>query len=93
MKSVRVQVVLDEQERAAFRRQARAAGKSLSAWLRNAGHEQLRANETRARFGNPGALQDFFRRCDKLVGAGQEPDWADHARVIDRSRRQGLPDT
>ena len=92
MKSVRVQVVLDDKERAAFRRQARLAGKSLSAWLREAGHEQLRAGAARRRFESPEALRDFFRRCDEAAGAGQEPDWAEHARVIGDSRRQGLPD-
>jgi hypothetical protein len=35
--AVRIQVVVDEREREAFRAQARAEGRSLSGWLREEG--------------------------------------------------------
>lgn len=39
----RVQVILDDDERAAFARRAAAEGLSLSAWLHDAGRQRLRA--------------------------------------------------
>lgn len=89
--TVRVQVILDERERAAFRRQARRDGQSLSAWLREAGYERLRAREQAPKFGDRQSLAEFFARCDHHAGEGTEPDWAEHRRVIEQSRREGLP--
>lgn len=89
--AVRVQVLLDERERAEFRRQARLEGQSLSAWLRDAGRARLRERERLPKFSDSDALGAFFERCDAHAGSGAEPDWAEHRRVIDASRGEGLP--
>jgi capsular polysaccharide biosynthesis protein len=90
--AVRVQVILDESERAEFRRQARREGQSLSAWLRQAGQERLRARERAPKFTDRNSLAEFFERCDRHAGAGPEPDWVEHRRVIEQSRLEGLPE-
>ncbi|GAB4116138.1 MAG: hypothetical protein Tsb0027_07290 [Wenzhouxiangellaceae bacterium] len=91
--TVRVQVILNERERAKFRHQARQEGQSLSAWLRDAGRERLRASEQAPKFFDRKSLVEFFARCDHHAGTGREPDWAEHRQVIEHSRRQGLPET
>jgi len=91
--TIRVQVVLGEHERAAFRRQARLEGLSLSAWLREAGRERLREQERMPQFVDRESLAAFFERCDRHAGEGREPDWAEHRRVIEASRSDGLPQT
>lgn len=91
--AIRVQVVLDERERAAFRRQARLEGLSLSAWLREAGRERLSEQERMPRFADRESLTAFFERCDRHAGEGKEPDWAEHRQVIEASRGEGLPPT
>ncbi|MDT8449071.1 MAG: hypothetical protein RQ847_02755 [Wenzhouxiangellaceae bacterium] len=88
-----MQVVLDERERAAFRRQARLEGQSLSAWLREAGRARMRDREHEPKFADRESLAEFFARCDEKTGPGVEPDWTEHRRVIESSRRQGLPET
>ncbi|PKL96414.1 MAG: antitoxin [Gammaproteobacteria bacterium HGW-Gammaproteobacteria-8] len=90
--TVRVQVILDESERAEFRRQARQEGQSLSAWLREAGRERIRTREQAPKFTDRQSLAEFFDCCDRHAGEGREPDWAEHRRVIDHSRRAGLPE-
>ena len=90
--AVRVQVILDERERAEFRRQARLDGQSLSAWLREAGRARMREQEHKPKFADLESLAAFFERCDKNVGSGTEPDWAEHKNVIESSRQQGLPE-
>lgn len=93
MGSVRIQVVLDERERAAFRSQAKAAGMSSSAWLREAGRERLRDSAAKSRFSSRNELADFSRACDERAGKDREPDWTEHRKAIDQSRRHGLPET
>jgi len=87
--SVRVQVLLDAREREEFRARARAEGRSLSQWLRDAGRDRLRA-ATEASLGRPEDLEAFFADCDTREVA-PEPSWDEHAAVIAASRRQGLP--
>jgi hypothetical protein len=90
MSAKRIQVVVDERERAAFRRQARVEGRSLSAWLREAGRDRLRESQRRTCFDDRASLDAFFDRCDQLEGPSREPDWSEHLQVIEESRRQGL---
>ena len=90
MTAKRIQVVVDERERAAFRRQAQTEGRSLSAWLREAGRERLRESQRRTRFQDRESLDAFFERCDQLDGPAVEPEWSEHLQVIEESRRQGL---
>lgn len=90
--ATRVQVVLDEEERERFRRQAAREGMSLSAWLRRAGRERL--EEQRAADA-PRTLEDlraFFTECDRRE-QGTEPDWHEHRMVIERSIKDGASET
>ncbi|GMR24438.1 MAG: antitoxin VapB23 [Acidobacteriota bacterium] len=83
----RVQVLLDEEEREAFRKSAEQQGLSLSAWLREAGRARLAA----ARCGGIRSVEElrlFFFEIDKQEH-GTEPDWEQHRDVIQRSRSSG----
>ena len=85
---VRIQVLLPEEEREAFRRVAGEEGRSLSAWLREAGRERLKAGR-RTRWIRTGEdLREFFRVCDRSE-TGREPDWNEHLDIIRRSRSSG----
>jgi len=90
--AVRVQVILDEQERERFRRQALDEGKSLSAWLREAGRERMAARHAEERLQTKAALQRFFRACDERE-PGKEPDWEQHLAVMGQSRGSGASAT
>jgi hypothetical protein len=84
----RIQVLLGEQEREEFRRLAKRHGMSLSAWLREAGREKAAAVDSEERIDSKQALRDFFSKCDQRE-RGREPEWEEHRRVIDRSKRSG----
>jgi hypothetical protein len=89
--STRVQVVMDEMEREAFRRAAAREGLSLSDWLRRAARDRLSSAEP------PGIesveqLRAFFDACDQREQA-DEPEWQEHRAVIEESRAQGRPAT
>ncbi|MEX0879705.1 MAG: antitoxin [Thermoanaerobaculia bacterium] len=85
--ATRVQVVLGQEERERFRRQAEIEGKSLSCWLREAGRERLDTRRVR-RIASVADLDAFFGKCDGRE-RGREPDWEEHRTVIERSRRSG----
>ncbi len=85
----RVQFTIRDEERDRFVRQARLEGLTLSAWLRAAARARLELREGAARFESPEELAAFFRECDALPGPDREPDWEDHLRVIEESRRRG----
>jgi hypothetical protein len=88
--SSRVQVILSEAEREAFRTQAAAEGKSLSSWLRDAGRTRLADLERRPLR----TVDDLRRFFDALRDQdGVEPDWDAHLQVIDDSRRRGASST
>jgi hypothetical protein len=86
----RIQVVVEEEERESFRRQAHAEGLSLSAWLRRAGRERLSARGPAS--AAAGALRKLFARCDARE-KGREPDRREHLQVIEASRRRGASGT
>ena len=86
--SKRVQVILDDEEREAFRQLATREGLSLSAWLRKAGQDRLTATSGRDRMETLEELQLFFQSCD-ADGTGSEPDWEQHKTVIEASRASG----
>lgn len=88
----RIHLVLDEAEKERFRRQAAREGKSLSAWIRDAALERLAAAERRTSIGTVDKLDAFFAACDARE-QGREPDWEEQLRVIDESRRSGLPES
>ncbi len=84
----RIQVPIDESERERFRQQAEREGKSLAAWLRQAGREKLVAAERARPLDTLEELQAFFAECDGRE-SGSEPDWEEHRRVIETSIRSG----
>ena len=86
--SVRVQVILDEEEATRFKSQAMKESKSLSAWLRDAGKKMIEINRQRQRLTDPDPLKKFFRKCDEIEN-GIEPDWEDHKRLILDSYQSG----
>ena len=85
----RVQLIIPDEERDRFVRQARREGMTLGAWLRAAACARL--EEKKPRFSSEEDLWRFFRRCDARRGIGTEPDWEEHKRNIEASRLQGLP--
>lgn len=88
MKMSRIHVLLDEEQKARYRRQAEREGKSLGAWLRDAAEQKLAAAAKTGRIETLEELRAFFQSCDARE-EGPEPDWKDHLRVMDRSRGRG----
>ena len=86
--SVRVQVILDEAEATRFKSQAMKESKSLSAWLRDAGHKMIEMNKQQQPLTDPDSLKRFFDKCDERE-KGVEPDWEDHKRLILDSYQAG----
>ena len=89
--ALRVQVLLDAEDRARFHRQAKRDGLSLSAWFREAALERLARQEESITLRTSDALDAFFTACDQRE-AGREPDWPEHLAVISRSRVSSDPD-
>ncbi len=90
--AVKVQVILDERERDLFQRQAALDGMSLSGWLREAGRDRLERGREGGRLRSAEDLDAFFRECDARE-TGEEPDWEEQRRVIERSRAGGQAPT
>lgn len=88
--SSRIQVILSEAEREAFRQQAAAQQMSLSNWLRQAGLKQLEDQQRRP-IRTAEDLRALFASLPEE--AGPEPDWEAHLQVIEESRRRGLAAT
>lgn len=90
--SIRVQVILEESEQEAIRREARRQGVSLSAWMRRAAQERLQRQAEAQDLATEQDLQAFFAACDERE-TGVEPDWDEHRSVIDSSRGSGTSGT
>ena len=88
----RVQLIIPDEDKARFVRQARREGLTFSAWLRAAARERLEARQRAERFQSPEDLQRFFEECDARRGAGVEPDWDEHLQTLHESKTSGLPD-
>jgi hypothetical protein len=86
----RVQVILSDEEREAFRRQATAEHMSLSNWLRQAGLTRLEAQQQRP-IRTTAELREFFTSLPEQ--GGPEPDWDRHLQVIQESRGSGASTT
>jgi hypothetical protein len=81
--SVRIQVILGEEEAVRFRSQAKKETKSLSAWLRDAGKKVLEDNRQQDTLKDIASLETFFREC-KDREKGSEPDWETHkSRILE----------
>jgi hypothetical protein len=89
--AVRVQVILDEEEKERFQREARREGLSLSAWLRRAGEERLQGKPASSRMDTVEDLRAFFSACDRTE-EGREPDWHEHLAVLEASKQSGAAD-
>jgi len=89
---VRVQVLIEEKEREAFRQAAEQEGKSLSGWMRESALDRLEATRADSKITSSADLRRFFKACD-LREQGREPDWEDHLRVMEESRKKGRPVT
>ena len=70
---------------------ARAQGKNLSVWLREAAQEKMDASAPPALVTGE-ELRGFFSCCDQRE-TGREPDWEAHRRVIEASKTTGAPDS
>ena len=84
----RVQLVIPDEDRDRFVRQARSEGMTLIEWLRAAAHQKLEEQQLSDPFESPADLEEFFRACDALEGPEREPDWQEHLAVIDESRKR-----
>ncbi|MCY3875569.1 MAG: hypothetical protein OXF88_14920 [Rhodobacteraceae bacterium] len=89
----RIQLLVRDEDRDRFVHQARAEGITLSAWLRAAAHQRLGDKQQAHPFRSAAEMRDFFRECDELEGPRTEPDWEQHLRVIEQSRRRGAAET
>ena len=87
----RVQLIIPDLDRYKYVRQAKREGMTLSAWLRAAAQEKLKAEEESDRITTVEELNRFFGECDARQGLGVEPDWEEHKRTILESRLRGLP--
>ena len=83
----RVQLVIPDEDRDRFVRQAQSEGMTLSEWLRAAARQRLEEQQRSHPFESPADLKEFFRACDALEGPEREPDWQEHLAVIDESRK------
>jgi len=90
--SLRLQVTLDASEQESVRREAERLGMSVSARMREAAGERLRARAETAGIETTEPLESFFAACDERE-EGVEPDWEEQLTVIDSSRRSGSTET
>ncbi|HSE40633.1 MAG TPA: hypothetical protein VLH08_07675 [Acidobacteriota bacterium] len=87
--SVRIQVIVEENEALEFKTQARKEGKSTSAWLRDAGKKEIESKRPQKSLKSTTALKTYF---DKINAAkdGKEPEWDEHKKLISEGYRSGL---
>ena len=89
--SVRVQVILSDEEKAYLQQAARRRGLSLSAWIRRAALERLEEGSG-PQLNDVTSLQRFFAECDERE-QGEEPDWDEHLDVMQSVRTRGASNT
>lgn len=89
-----IHLALSEEDRERFAKQAEREGKTLDAWLISVArqHSPQLAAPADDRFQSVEELRAFFREIAANAGPGPEPDWEEHLRNIEESRRQGLPE-
>ena len=92
MRTQRVQVLIEPDEREQFARAASRCGESLSTWLRRAGHERLEREAT-AQISSVSELHAFFEACEERDDGTPEPGWEEQKRVISASKSSGSTDT
>ena len=89
----RVQLVLTDEDKDRYTHQARKAGKSLNAWLREAASEKLVQSQNQGNINTVEELRAFYRVCDENIDIEREPDWEDHKKVIETSKSGGSSNT
>ena len=89
-----IQLVITDEDRERFAKQAEREGKTLDAWLISVArqHSPKATAPADDRFQSVEELRAFFREIAANAGPGPEPDWEEHLRNIEESRRQGLPE-
>ena len=92
--AVRVQVILQQDEKARIEREARRVCVSLSAWIRRAATDRVRSRAARDDLRDQNRLRAFFRDCAaRQKREGREPDWEQHKAVLARSMVSGSSGT
>jgi hypothetical protein len=87
--TARIHILLDEADKARYRRLAAREGKSLGAWLREAAEDRVRATAARRSLRSREDLEAFFAECDGRE-TKREPDWEEQESLIARSKTHGL---
>ena len=82
----RVQLVIPDEERERFVRQAQMEGMTFSAWLRAAARERLEERRHSNLFGSQAELDEFFDACNAIDGPVVEPEWREHLSAMEASR-------
>lgn len=83
--SVRVQVILNEEDLSKFKAEALKESKSLSSWLRDAGRSALESKKAR-QLADPEELRLFFEQRQARE-KGMEPDWDEHKKLITEGKK------
>ena len=88
--SVRVQVILDKEEAALFRQQAKKNSVSLSRWLRESGRRRTEEERRKRSLNDPERLKEFFEECDQITQDDKEPDWEEHKQLVSEGYSKGI---
>ncbi len=98
----RVELVIPDAECERFEQEAQKAGMTLEGWLIAAAWEWIIDEKKGPSRGEPRKKMRPFKSRDEMwaffseISARhepeREPDWEEHLRVMDESRRKGLPD-
>ena len=83
--SIRVQVILEEEDLSKFKAAASKESKSLSSWLRDAGRSALERKKA-TQMAGPEELRLFFEQR-QAKEKGMEPDWSEHKRLISEGKK------
>ena len=90
-----IHLALSEEDRERFARQAEREGKTLDAWLISVARQHIaepKTGERTRKFQSTDEIRAYLRAHSDLDKLEREPDWEEHLRNIDLSRRQGLPE-
>ena len=92
-----IQLVITEEDRQRFAEQAQREGQTLGTWLISVARQHVvnwepKPRQTSSRFESVEELMAFLHECSANSGLEREPDWEEHLKNINESRRQGLPD-
>ena len=79
----RVQIVMSDAERAAFKRQAELEGLSFSAWIRAAARSHCEDRNRQAKFESADDVRAFFARHESTLSPGSGPGWEEYKSIIE----------